>query len=198
MIQTRKATKQDLPSLVDINRSDVKEWHHFDRHGQGLKASYEELTEWERTMHGGPWMDLQSLRGYWSLAQRLGIICLVAEINNRVVGHLDVIPTKERELGDYLYIDVFMVHRCFRRQGVGTALLKAAESLAAEDALPRMIVSADYDEPGGLTYRKFGFKAFVEMCTLEAETDNGSMPSGVKMVNPPLEPPLDSHHMVCG
>jgi len=198
VLRTRKATIKDLPSLVDINKSDVTEWHHFDRNGRGAKTSYEELTEWERTMHGGPWMDLHSLRKYWSFAEKLGIICLVAEMNNRVVGHLDIIPTRERELGEYLYLDVFMVHRLFRRHGVGTELLKAAESLAVKKDLPRMIVLADYDEPGGLTYRKFGFKAFLEMCTLEVRTDDALMPSGVKIVNPPFEPPLDSHHLICG
>jgi len=198
MIRTRRATIQDLPSLVDINKSDIAEWHHFDRHGRGAKAAYKELTEWERTMHGGPWMSLQPLRRYWPFAQKCGIICLVAEMDNRVVGHLDVIPTRERELGEYLYLDVFMVHRLFRRRGVGTELLKASESLAVEKGLPKMIVLADYEGPGGLTYRKFGFKAFLEMCTFEAKINNVVMPSGVKMVNPPFEPPLDSHHLLCG
>lgn len=198
MIRTRRATVRDLPSLVDINKSDVTEWHHFDRHGRGAKATYEELTERERTMHGGPWMSLQSLQGYWLFAQKCEIICLVAEMDNRVVGHLDVIPTRERELGSYLYLDVFMVHRLFRRRGVGTELLKAAERLAIEKGLPRMIILADYEGPGGLTYRKFGFKAYLEMCQLEAKIKDALMPSGIKILNPPSEPPLDSHHMLCG
>ena len=143
-------------------------------------------------------MDLQLLRRYWSFAEKSGTICLVAEMDNRVVGHLDVIPTREREVGEYLYIDVFMVHRLFRRRGVGTVLLKAAESLAVEKGLPKMIVLADYEGPGGLTYRKFGFKAFLEMCTLEAKIPDVLMPSDIKIVNPPFEPPLDSHHLLCG
>jgi GNAT superfamily N-acetyltransferase len=198
MILTRKATLKDLASLVDLNKSEVTEWHHFDKNGKGAKASYEELTEWERTMHGGPWMDPQELRRYWSFIERIGVVCLVAEMDNRVIGHLDVLPTRERELGEYLYLDVFIVHRLFRRRGVGTELLKAAESFAAKSGLPRMIVLADYDEPGGLTYRNFGFRAWLEMCTLEASTDSVTMPLGAKIVNLPSEPPLDSHHLICG
>lgn len=198
MIQTRKATMKDLPSLVDINKSEVEQWYHFDRNGRGAKAFYEELTEWERMMHGGSWVDLQLLRRGWFFAKKLGIICLVAEMDNRVVGHLDVIPTRERELGKYLYLDAFMVHRLFRRRGVGTELLKAAESLAIEKGLPKMIVLADYEGSGGLTYRKFGFKTFLEMCTLEAKANDAVMPSGIKIINPPFEPPLDSHRLLCG
>lgn len=198
MIRTRRSTLGDLPSLVEVNKSEVTEWHHFDKNGKGAKAPYEELTEWERVMHGGPWMDLNALHKYWSHMERLGITCLVAELDNRVVGHLDVITTRELELGEYLYLDVFMVHRLFRRRGIGTELLKAAERRAIENALPRMIVLADYDEPGGLTYRSFGFRAWLKMCTLDAPIDNVSMPSGVKIVNPPSEPPLDSHHLICG
>lgn len=198
MIRTRMATVKDLPSLVDINKSEVKEWRHIGRHGREEKADYEELTEWERVMHGGPWMDLNALRDYWVFAQKCGIICLVAEMDDKVVGHLDVIPTRERELASYLYIDVFIVHRLSRRRGVGTELLRAAENLAIEKGLPKMIVLADYEGLGGLTYRKFGFKASLEMCTLEAKVDGVSMPPGIKILNPPLEPPLDSHHMICG
>ncbi len=198
MIRTRRATRRDIPSLVDVNVSDVDEWHHIDEHGRGAEASYEELSEWERVMHGGPWMSLPSLRRYWFLAQRWGIVCLVAEMEGRVVGHLDVLRTKEKELGPYLCLDVFMVHRSFRRRGVGSDLLRAAERLAIERGLPKMIVLADYEGPGGLTYRKFGFEPFLEMCTLETEVRDASIPPGVRLMNPPNEPPLDSHHVLSG
>jgi len=199
MIRTRRATIRDLSSLVDINKSDIAEWHHFDRHGRGAKATYKELTEWERTMHGGPWMSLQPLRRYWSFAQKLGIICLVAEMDGRVVGHLDVIPTRELELGEYFYLDVFIVHSLYRRRGAGTELLKAAESLAIEKGLPKMIVfPAAESLAAAKTYEKFGFKASLEMCELEAKIDDVLMPSGVRIENSPSEPPLNSHHLLCG
>lgn len=198
MIKTRRAAIEDLPSLVEVNKSDVEEWHHFSRDGRGAAAPYDELTGWERVMHGGPWEDLHALRRHWPYMERVGIICLVAELDGRVVGHLYVIPTRELGLGEYLFLDVFMVHRSYRRRGVGTALLRAAEALAAEESLPRLVVMTDYEEAGGLTYRSYGFEPFHEMCALEAEIGSPPVPTGVMITDPPLEQPLDSHRMVCG
>ena len=44
MIKTRKATIDDLPALVDVNKSEVTKWYHFDYDGKESEASYEELT----------------------------------------------------------------------------------------------------------------------------------------------------------
>ena len=189
MIKTRRAAIEDLPSLVEINKSDVEEWHHFSRGGRGAAASYDELTGWERVMHGGPWEDLHALRRHRPYMERVGIICLVAELDGRVVGHLDVIPTRELRLGEYLFLDVFMVHRSYRRRGVGTALLRAAEALAAEESLPRLVVMTDYEEAGSLTYRSYGFEPFHEMCTLEAEIGSPAVPTGVMITDPPWSRP---------
>ena len=151
MISTRKATREDLSALVEVNKSDVDEWYHWSRQGMGAKSPYEELSGWERQMHGGPWLNLQSLQRYWGFMEKLGIICLVAEIEGKVAGHLDVIPTSDRELGKYLFLDVFMVHKSYRRRGVATALLKTARALAVKYSVPRIIVMTEYDGAGGLT-----------------------------------------------
>jgi GNAT superfamily N-acetyltransferase len=198
MISTRKATLDDLTAIVEANKSHVEEWHRWCRGGMGEKASYEDLSGWERQMHGGPWLHHEALERYWGYMETVDITSLVAESNGKVVGHLDVIPTRDRDLGIYLFLDVFMVHRGYRRRGAGTALLKAAESFARERSLPRIVVMTEYDEAGGLTYRNNGYSRYREMYTMESEIKDPSMPKGLTLTNPVKEPPLGSHHMACG
>jgi len=130
--------------------------------------------------------------------EKLGIACLVAEIEGKVVGHLDVIPTSDRDLGRYLFLDVFMVHKSYRRKGVATALLNIAEELAVKLYLPRIIVMTEYAGAGGLTYRKNGYSAYREMYTAEFAIKDPEMPRYLTLSNPLDKPPLESHHMVCG
>ena len=198
MITTRRATAEDLLAIVDVNKLDVDEWLHWSIQGMGTKTTYEELAGWERQMHGGSWLHIQALQRYWGFMEKLGITCLVEEINGKVVGHLDVIPTKDRDLGRYLFLDVFMVHKSHRRKGVATTLLKTAEDLAVNLSLPRIIVMIEYDGAGGLTYRKNGYSRYRELFTIESMINHPVMPLRVTVSNPQDSPPLDSHHMTCG
>ena len=47
MITTRRATLEDLPAIVEVNKSDVDEWYHWSKQGMGHRTTYKELTDWE-------------------------------------------------------------------------------------------------------------------------------------------------------
>jgi len=85
-------------------------------------------------------MDRTGLTRYWGDIERLGIIPLVAELDGKVVGHLDVIITDELPLGHFLYLDVLGVHQAYRRRGVATALTREAERLARDREVAFMLV----------------------------------------------------------
>lgn len=53
-VRVRRAEKRDIPAIVKVNCSDVERWYHFTPRGRAKPASYEELSSWVRTMHGGP------------------------------------------------------------------------------------------------------------------------------------------------
>jgi len=75
-------------------------------------------------------MDASELALHWDKAERLGIIPLVAEIEGKVIGHLDLLFCEELPLGSFLLLDVLMVHNDYRRSGVASVLIKEAEWLA--------------------------------------------------------------------
>lgn len=90
-IEVRVGTRDDGPQLVEVGCSDVDAWFHYTANGKSDPASYDALTPAERLMHGGPWMDVSALDTYWNAIDRLGIHVYVAELDQRVVGHLDVL-----------------------------------------------------------------------------------------------------------
>jgi len=116
--------------------------------------------------------------------KKLGITCLVVKLDGKGVGHLDVIPANDRDLGKYLFLDVFIVHKTHRRKGIATALLKTAEEYAIKLSLPRIIVMTEYDGAGGLTYRKNGYSPYRELFTIESKIKDPEMPNVLLSVTP--------------
>jgi len=200
-VKVRSGTRDDIEALVEVECSDVEVWHHFSSEGRGAPASYQELTPSERCMHGGPWMDAGTLTRYWHHIERLGIVPLVAELNGKVVGHLDVIFSSELSLGSFLYLDVLTIHKAYRRRGVAKSLIKEAERLAKSRKARYMLVQPQqYEGPSGLTYTSCGFKKAFDVYDLEMPVNQSEIPSGVRLVSVPRtqEAPLDTHAMICG
>jgi len=200
-VKVRLGTRNDIDALVDVECSDVETWYHFSSKGRGDPAAYDELSPWERTMHGGPWMDAAALAQYWDDMERLGITPLVAEFNGKVVGHLDIIFSDELPLGRFLYLDVLTVHKAYRRRGVARALIKEAEGLARRRKVGFMLVEPqEYEGPSGLLYRSCGFEKAFDTYHLEASINRPEVPSELRLASIPklLRPPLKTHTMVCG
>lgn len=200
-ITTRVGARDDIDALVDVYCSDVETWYHFSSKGRGDPASYDELTSLERFMHGGPWMDPTALAKYWENIDRLGIIPLVAEVSGKVVGHLDIIFGDELPLGRFLYLDVMMVHKAYRRRGVARILIREAERLARGRKVGFMLVEPQkYEGPSGLTYRSCGFEKAFETYRLETSINQPEIPIGVQLVSIPRyqEAPVKTHTMICG
>lgn len=200
-VSVRVGSRDDIDALVEVECSDVKSWYHYSYKGQGEPATYEELTPWERMMHGGPWMDRSELTKYWENMERLGIIPLVAELDGKIVGHLDVLFSDELPLGSFLYLDVLKVHKAHRRRGVARALIQEAERMARSKRVGFMLVSPrEYEGPSGLTYRSCGFEKAFDTYDVEILVNGAVMPSEVKLAPITLahEPPVKICTMVCG
>lgn len=200
-IKVRVGTTDDVDALVEVECSDIEKWYHYSSKGRGDEAQYDSLSSMERYMHGGPWTDRESLIQYWEYIERLDVIPLVAEINGRIVGYIDVLFSDELPLGSFLYLDVLMVHRDFRRRGVATALIKESERLASKRKMMSVLVEPQESEgPSGQLYRSCGFEKNFERYDMETTTRGSMIPHIVQLAAIPrtLGPPLKTHSMVCG
>lgn|GEM_PF-2129949 len=200
-VTIRTAKRDDISQIVEAHCSDVREWFHWSKVERGERASYDELKDWERAMHGGDYMDASLLNRSWDEHESYGIVPLVAELDGKVVGHLDIIESRESPFGRFLWLDVLMVHVEHRRKGIATALVNAAEEIAKRKGLGAVLVSAqEYEGPSEAFYRSLGFERFQELHTIEIDCTKQEVPSDVALVSIRLnqEPPLDTHEMICG
>jgi ribosomal protein S18 acetylase RimI-like enzyme len=200
-IKVRLAATDDIDALVEVECSGVDTWYHYSSKGRGDQASYAELKSWERVMHGGPWMDVTALAEYWKRIERLGIKPLVAEVNGKVVGHLDVIFSDELPLGRFLYLDVLTVHKAYRRLGIASILINEAERLGKHEKAKLMLVQPEeYEGASGLTYRSCGFEKAFDTFNLKTTVNHPKIPPGTQLVSIPhtQEAPLKTHTLVCG
>jgi len=89
--------------------------------------------------------------------QRDGVV-LVAMAGDAFVG--SVFCARK---GDALYLTRMATHPAWRRRGIGTALMRAAEAEARAAGLPKLLLRVRKTLPGNLAYfSKFGFAVVGE------------------------------------
>ena len=88
-------------------------------------------------------------------------ITLVAESNNIIVGSVMGIVCKELydECRPFLVVENMVVDKNFRKQGIGTVLLKELETAAKKLTYTQMILVTESDSTDACSfYEKYGFQ----------------------------------------
>ncbi len=147
-IRIRKAKISDAVQIASIYRSDNPLVKNL------IKGKMDRPEILYR--FGGVWMHQYSCAEHIKLFREYGGEIFVAELNGRVIGHIEVIIDKDRKHGEYAYISVLMVHRNYRRKGIGRKLIKAAEKYARENKMDIILVAAE--EQSIEFYKKVGFR----------------------------------------
>jgi len=132
-VRVRKATLDDIGGIVNVHCSDVEKWFKIVNE-KNVKAKYEELSVAERWAHGGPWMSIETCSILLNNILTHNQYSLVACYNGIIVGELELYIAEENSvLGKTAYIDVLVVHRKFRRKGIGKLLVEEAIKIAEEN-----------------------------------------------------------------
>ncbi len=112
----RVASLDDVRGIVEVHCSGVGEWvKRVD--GREVEARYEDLSVEERFSHGGPWMSVETCAIHINNLLINEQYPLVAELDGRIVGELELYVGEDRVLGRCGFIDVLEVHRDYRRAG---------------------------------------------------------------------------------
>ena len=132
LINVRIASLDDVRGITNVHCSDITEWYKWIGNKQAT-AKYEELSISERFLHGGPWMSVETCAIHINYLLTSGQYPLVAEYNGKIVGELELIIGPEKGvLNKTGFIDILVVHRNFRRRGIGTFLVNRAIEIAKE------------------------------------------------------------------
>ncbi len=131
-VDIRFATLDDVKGIVDVYCSSIARWvKRID--GREVEVRYEDLSVAERWAHGGPWMSVETCAIHLNYLLTWNQYPLVALIDNRVVGELELyIGYEEGLLGTHGFIDVLEVHRDFRKRGIGRRLIEKAIEISRE------------------------------------------------------------------
>lgn len=131
-VEIKLAVLDDVKGIVDVYCSSIVRWvKRID--GKEIIVRYEDLSIVERWVHGGPWMSVETCAIHLNYLLTWDQYPLIALINNRVVGELELyIGYEEGLLGNHGFIDVLEVHRDFRRRGIGRELVKKAIEVSSE------------------------------------------------------------------
>lgn len=169
MILIREAEARDLEGIVECHCSDVEKWHGF-RDGKVVELGYGELTPYERChFNCGEWLD----RGVCQLHLRLlgdkNEKAFVAELEGKVVGEAEVcLAVEPPPYGKYAFLTAVMVHRKFRRRGIGIALVQHTIRWARERECVAYDTIPDNERAKAL-YNKADLKPIQELYKMRAD-----------------------------
>ncbi|MBI5669525.1 MAG: hypothetical protein HZC41_16095 [Chloroflexi bacterium] len=104
-MQVRPATLDDTQAISALFRSRITTWQRLNPQGQVEDVPYTALTIYERWLHGGPWMSVETGALQLSHLLRGAGMPVVAETNGQVRGYSEAYHGVEPEpFGDHLHI----------------------------------------------------------------------------------------------
>jgi|GEM_PF-2342760 len=186
-IQVREARKEDFMDIVEIHCSDVEKWYRYIGNKK-VEAHYEELTPFEKWLHGGPWMDPETIKLHFEILKESGGKAFVAVIEDKVVGEAEIVFSKEPEpYGKYCYLEVLVVHKNYRRCGIGTKLVRYCLEYAKKLGYKLFDVIPE-DERAKRLYLKLGFRKMFDLCKMKKRCEIGEENLTFREVSPRKHP----------
>lgn len=158
----RLATLDDTQAISELFRASIAVWQRLDAHGRVEDVRHEELTIYQRWLHGGAWMSVETAA--IQLGQLLGGagLPLVAEVDGRVAGYAEAYHSVEPPpFGDHLHLANLVAHPNFSSGRIEQALLGGLFEQAAAMKARTVTVSRVGEAPG-----EAGFHGHYELRTL--------------------------------
>lgn len=121
--QVREAMLEDTHAVCELARMQIGVWQRMDTNGQVYDVPYEQLTIYERWLHGGPWMTLETAVLQLSHLRQGAGLALVAKDDAHIVGYAEFFIGKEaKPYRHHIHMGTMMIHPAFVDKGVDEAL----------------------------------------------------------------------------
>ncbi len=142
-IEIRPARLDDTAAISALFRARIPAWQRLDSSGRVQDVAYEVLTLYERWLHGGAWMSVET--GAIHLCRLLlsTEVPLVALVDGHAAAYAELYPGSEPPpFGEHLHLGVLAVHPDFENAGLEQALLDSLLARAKAHKCARLTVSA--------------------------------------------------------
>ncbi|MBZ0299387.1 MAG: GNAT family N-acetyltransferase [Anaerolineae bacterium] len=177
MVEThiRRATLDDTRSISHVFRAHISAWQRLNAQGQVEDVPYTELTIYERWLHGGAWMSVETGAIHLSHLLRGAGVPLVAEVEGHIAAYTELYEGVEpAPFGASLSLTHPTLHPRLVNQGLEIALLDAAREQAAQRKCERLLVSSALPEAQQF-YQAQGLQSvtIMQRFSLPAKTGQG-------------------------
>jgi hypothetical protein len=195
----RQARLDDTQSISELFRAEIPVWQRMDERGQVEDRPYEGLTIYERWLHGGPWMSVETGAIYLSHLLRGAGITLVAEADGHILGYAEAyLGSEPTPFGRHLHL-AYLRARADRAEAVKSELIERLRVLARERRCERFTVGfSHYDHAAAEFYSDFGMQCLARIGSYVLSAQTGQ--SFYKTTEHPTADPqqIDGWHMTVG
>ncbi len=169
----RPATPEDAAAITAVHCSHIRVWR---RGGKGEPVPYEALSLYERWLHGGPWMSVETCAAHLRRWLGAGHLARVALRGDEGVGEAEFVEDDEPPpYGHVLHISLLYVHAAHLGRGAGRALVEAGGALARERGCVALTTQPEREaEP---FYRRMGFEPWLWLREWQAPAREGPLPA---------------------
>lgn len=176
-IQVRYARLDDTSAISHIFRARVSAWQRINAQGKVEDVPYETLTLYERWLHGGAWMSVETGAIFLSHLLHGRGLPIVAVIDGVIQGYAEVYPGDEpAPFGKHLHLAHLTVHPDANGQRIDDALVRYVLEEAQQMHVSRVTVGVSgYDDTTIVYYSRFHMTPLVTLgkYTIIAQTGQG-------------------------
>ncbi len=123
-IHLRGATLDDTQAISLLFRTHISAWQRLNASGQVEDVAYTSLNIYERWLHGGPWMSVETGAIHLSHLLRGAGIPLVVEVEGKIAAYAEAYRGIEPEpYGDHYHLAQVMVHPDHANEGLQDLIL---------------------------------------------------------------------------
>lgn len=176
-VHVRQASLDDTEAICELARSRISAWQRIDDTGQVQDVSYEDLSIYERWLHGGPWMSVET--GAIQLSQMLlgAGIPVVALDDGQVVAYAQAYFGQEpAPYGRHLHLAGITVYEGYAQGEADDALLNHLLEQAAAAGCARLTTNcAANDAPTAAFYTRHGLSIIDEVRRMRLSARTGQV-----------------------
>ena len=174
MITVRAAQLEDSERIAALAQGQVGAWQRWDDAGRVEDVSYSMLTIYERWLHGGAWMSLETAAIHLGRLLLGAGVALVAEMDGVMVGYAEAYPGTEPEpFGAHMHLAGLIVQEDARSQDVGDALYAALVERARALKCARLTTTPIAGEAALLLFQRSDATAVAKLQRFSLATRTG-------------------------
>lgn len=171
MMRLRTANLDDMQAIGELFRAAVPRWQRMDSQGRVEDLPYEQLSVYDRWLHGGAWMSIETASIWLSHLLRMNCLPYLLEQGDRAVGFAELYPgTEPQPYGTHQHLGRLITQDA-GESGRGAVLEALLEQLQGTITVSQQA----YDEAGVAFYRRHGFGESQRVKTVRIPAQGGAV-----------------------